>query len=226
MKKGETAYVERRFRHAAVWFLLSIACPVQAAIRMPTDVAGCVLWLDAADTGSVIETEGRVSEWRDKSDSGAHVTQGTAYLRPVSGQTTLNGHNTLTFTNDTNMAGLILMFEDPDANTFDHVKYGAYAAEGIRVEGPGVSSPATALAGVISDIRLRIRGRKDSFRFEYSEDGELWTTLSTLHLPGKVLLHAGLFANYWSQRSGLTAEFDYLVYEAAPIQPGTIVNLR
>jgi len=40
----------------------------------PTQIAGCALWLDAADANSVSVTAGNVTAWRDKSGSGYIIT--------------------------------------------------------------------------------------------------------------------------------------------------------
>ena len=126
-----------------------------------------------------------------------------------------------TYTNASNMAGLILMFEEPDANTFDCVMFGAHR-DGLIIQGPSVAS-TNALPGVITDVRLRVKGWGDRFTYEYSTDGADWVTVRTDNLPGKVLLHAGLFCKDWSAASALAVEFDYLGYQAAPIPKGTCI---
>ena len=54
------------------------------------------LWLDAADL-STISTGTGVSELRDKSGNGRHVTQGTGGTQPTPTQGGLNGRNVLSF---------------------------------------------------------------------------------------------------------------------------------
>lgn len=56
-----------------------------------------VLWLDAADTATITESGGAVSQWDDKSGNGNHVTQGTAAAQPTTGTRTINGVNVLNF---------------------------------------------------------------------------------------------------------------------------------
>ena len=127
------------------------------------------------------------------------------------------------YTNSSNMAGLILMFEEPDANTFDPVMFGVHR-DGVIVQGPSVTA-TNALPGVVTNIRLRVRGRGDRFTYEYSVDGETWPAIRSDTLPGKVLLHAGLFCKDWSLPSALEVEFDYLNYTAAPIPRGTLISV-
>ncbi|MDD2598033.1 MAG: hypothetical protein PHO37_02245 [Kiritimatiellae bacterium] len=122
--------------------------------------------------------------------------------------------------------GLILMFEEPDANTFDPVMFGPYCNAGLCLEGPGTSSRPKFLSGDISDIWLRVEGRLDRFTFRYSFDGELWHTVQTEYYPGKVLMHAGLFCKDWEAVSGLEVEYDYFSYTAEPIPLGSLLMVR
>jgi hypothetical protein len=62
----------------------------------PKSISGLALWLDASDSSTVDTVSGAVSEWRDKSTNGRHLTQGTANNRP-SYSTTVNGRNAITF---------------------------------------------------------------------------------------------------------------------------------
>jgi hypothetical protein len=56
------------------------------------DIAGCQLWLDAADAsvlynattgGSLVPADGGVARWEDKSGNGRHATQSTVGSRPT-----------------------------------------------------------------------------------------------------------------------------------------------
>jgi hypothetical protein len=55
------------------------------------------LWLDAADTSTITESSGSVSQWNDKSGNGRNVTQGTGAAQPTTGTRTQNGLNVLDF---------------------------------------------------------------------------------------------------------------------------------
>jgi len=55
------------------------------------------LWLDAADTASITESSGRVSQWNDKSGNGRHAVQASATPQPVTNATTQNGLNVIDF---------------------------------------------------------------------------------------------------------------------------------
>lgn len=69
------------------------------------------LWLDAADTSTVVHSLGVVSAWNDKSGNANHVTQGDALLKPLyqstfkgiyfDGSELLMGNNTLGYGADT-----------------------------------------------------------------------------------------------------------------------------
>jgi hypothetical protein len=49
----------------------------------PTQIAGCALWLDAADANSVTQSGGNVSVWRDKSSNNYTVNQSNALYQPI-----------------------------------------------------------------------------------------------------------------------------------------------
>ena len=55
------------------------------------------LWLDAADTTTITESGGAVSQWNDKSGNGYQFTQATAAAQPKTGTRTQNGLNVLDF---------------------------------------------------------------------------------------------------------------------------------
>lgn len=50
----------------------------------PTLIAGCLLWLDAADDNNfTLGTGSRVSQWKDKSGNASHFTQTTEAYQPL-----------------------------------------------------------------------------------------------------------------------------------------------
>jgi len=80
------------------------------------DIAGCQLWLDAADAstifdattgGSLVAADGGVARWEDKSGNARHVTQSTAGNRPTRKTNQQNGRDTLLFdgSNDSLVGG-------------------------------------------------------------------------------------------------------------------------
>lgn len=58
---------------------------------------GLVVWLDAADTSTIVHSGGAVSQWLDKSQTGRHVSQGTTAAMPTTGIASRNGLNVLSF---------------------------------------------------------------------------------------------------------------------------------
>lgn len=64
-------------------------------------VAGYTVWLDAADTSTITQSGGLVSQWTDKSASAYTFTQATSANQPTTNSDTQNGKNVLTWgTND------------------------------------------------------------------------------------------------------------------------------
>ncbi|MEC8792089.1 MAG: hypothetical protein VXX29_12735, partial [Verrucomicrobiota bacterium] len=72
------------------------------------------LWLDANDTSSVIQSAGVVSEWRDLSGNGLHLSQSDSSKRPLTGSSTQNGLNVLTFDGDDYLQKASVGFQDED----------------------------------------------------------------------------------------------------------------
>lgn len=63
----------------------------------PPSIQGNVLWLDAADTSTITDTAGLVSQWDDKSGQGNNVTQGVGANQPTTNASTQNGLNIIDF---------------------------------------------------------------------------------------------------------------------------------
>jgi hypothetical protein len=55
------------------------------------------LWFDAADTTTITESSGSVSQWNDKSGNGKNVVQANGAAQPTTGTTTQNGLNVISF---------------------------------------------------------------------------------------------------------------------------------
>jgi hypothetical protein len=67
-------------------------------------MATTALWLDAADSSTITESSGAVSEWRDKSGRANHATaSGTA--QPTTATRTINSLNVLDFNGTSNFLG-------------------------------------------------------------------------------------------------------------------------
>jgi ribosomal protein L31 len=64
---------------------------------LPTQITGCSLWLDAADTSSdsMILSGSNISTWKDKSGTGNNATANTGTV--TTNSTTINGLNTIRF---------------------------------------------------------------------------------------------------------------------------------
>lgn len=69
---------------------------------LPTDVTSATLegWWDAADTGTITDTAGAVSQWDDKSTNGRDFKQLSASLQPETDSRTVNSLNVLDFLAD------------------------------------------------------------------------------------------------------------------------------
>ena len=69
---------------------------------VPIILPDCKFWLKSSDIDTITHdestspTEGKVSQWNDKSGSGINVTQGTEANQIITGAATLNGKNVMT----------------------------------------------------------------------------------------------------------------------------------
>jgi hypothetical protein len=68
-------------------------------IEPPAFLATAPLWLDAADTSTITESGGSVSQWDNKGTL-ENIVQGNAALQPTTGVSTLNGLNVIDFASD------------------------------------------------------------------------------------------------------------------------------
>ena len=66
----------------------------------PNKLSDLILWLDASDLATIIESGGNVSQWNDKSSNANNVVQTFGSKQPVTGVDTINGINALTFDGD------------------------------------------------------------------------------------------------------------------------------
>ena len=62
----------------------------------PTQISGCQLWLDAADSSSLVLSGSNVTQWNDKSGNGKNTTSSSGTLPLNSSFITLNGSSSLT----------------------------------------------------------------------------------------------------------------------------------
>ena len=79
-------------------------------IFTPTQISGCLLWVDASDSTTITHSSGSVSQWDDKSGNNHHLTQSTSAYEPTYSSTIpyphikFNGNNQVLGNTD---AGLI-----------------------------------------------------------------------------------------------------------------------
>ena len=64
---------------------------------VPTQISGLSLWLDAADSSTVITSGSSVSQWNDKSGNGKNMISNATFQRPIYSANSLNGNNSILF---------------------------------------------------------------------------------------------------------------------------------
>jgi hypothetical protein len=153
------------------------------------------LWLDAADTTTITESSGLVSQWDDKSGNARNFTQGTAGNQPTTGTVTLNGFNVLSFDGDdvlvggtspslfasnTNPFEIFVVGRTTLDNTGTFVSQNILASEGARQfqllrAGAPDNSVAVVARGVITRVNRSPRFDRDAV-FNFRRD----TSVATL----------------------------------------------
>lgn len=83
----------------------------------PTQISGCQLWLDAADTTTITSSGGSISQWRDKSSSGLVLSQSTSSNQPTLGPL-LNNLQTIQFTTTQTLASTTNLVTNPAQSWF------------------------------------------------------------------------------------------------------------
>jgi hypothetical protein len=74
-----------------------MASQISGHLSPSSPVAGYTVWLDAADTATITQSGGAVSQWTDKSGSAYAFTQATTAYKPATGTDTQNSKNVLTW---------------------------------------------------------------------------------------------------------------------------------
>jgi len=102
-------------------------------------------WYDAADSDTIAETGGAVSQWNDKSGNGYNVAQGTGSAQPTIGA--INGLNALQFDGiDDLMVSTSFSLTDPDVQivavcTMENGSFGGARIVGLNAGGTDFSDP-------------------------------------------------------------------------------------
>jgi hypothetical protein len=100
---------------------------VGSATALPLKL-GAALWLDAADTATITESGGFVSQWNDKSNNGRNFTQSTGANQPTTGTRTQNGLNVLDFNGNNALVG-------PTTPNLDTAPFEVFVACNVDVQG-------------------------------------------------------------------------------------------
>jgi len=83
------------------------APPAQSSQYNPLSIPGCFLWLDSADTASVVLSGSNITQWNDKSNSGYNFTSTSGYY-PAFG-TMANGKTAINFNGSKRMTNYSML---------------------------------------------------------------------------------------------------------------------
>ena len=130
-----------KLRYSLFALFLLILTPQLVSAELPEDYSNLTLWLDAADSATVIQTNDNISEWKDKSGGSNHVMPiGTLPTVSTSAQ---NGLATITFSS----SGLVTSDDDQITANGSYTKFVVYKVNQAEISGSNnlVSSSVTAL---------------------------------------------------------------------------------
>lgn len=72
--------------------------PALSPVFFPSQISGCTLWLDAADTSTLSITGSNLNQWNDKSGRGFHFVKRSGFPVPVYQSNGINGYASISFT--------------------------------------------------------------------------------------------------------------------------------
>jgi hypothetical protein len=132
---------------------------VASGVFTPLDL-NPALWLDAADTATITESGGFVSQWNDKSGNNRNFTQAVGASQPATGTRTQNGLNVLDFdgSNDFLNGGNILEIGSGGLTMIGVVKLD--------------NVPTTGFKGIWGKARFA----SQSGRYAFTDDGSSFFT--------------------------------------------------
>lgn len=86
-------------------------------VFLPTQISGCALWLDAADSNTVIRSGTNITQWNDKSSSQLILSQATPSSQPTLGPL-LNNLQTIQFTTSQSLTSTSNLLTIPAQSRF------------------------------------------------------------------------------------------------------------
>jgi hypothetical protein len=90
------------------------------------------LWLDAADTSTITESSGSVSQWASKA-GGYNAVQSTGANQPTTGSATINGRNVIVFDGSTDSLSVANFDLTPGGQKFSVAIVATAASGGDRI---------------------------------------------------------------------------------------------
>jgi hypothetical protein len=182
--------------------------PAQYGLWSPAEIS-TALWLDAADTSTITESSGAVSQWNDKSGNGRNATQTTPSNRPTYSSSSINSKPAIVKTQGSSVdIGLnipslgigsgaarttVFVFKHINISGGDNELYGLSTTAALNVGGPlqGLNTWrirngsndffGTAGANTAGDKIMLIRGTSTSTNYRQNGGSDLGSAAFNAH---------------------------------------------
>lgn len=172
--------------------------PLYTRPFQPIDIGRCQLWFDAADSSSLTLSGSNVTQWKDKSGNGYHVTQATGSNQPsyVNKQLVLNGSQWLQNTTNTTFgdSGTLIAVANSSTNTGTGCPINIRSSSKLNVGMylgsqytpyfyNSISNHVAGVGGTTTNLSIFINTRNGGVNPQYNINGGTLTTYTGLD-PG------------------------------------------
>jgi hypothetical protein len=145
----------------------------------PTDVSGCILWLDADDVRSMTVSGSNISQWNDKSGLANHALQGTGSNQPIVVGGVRNGRSVVRFSGLGVSNTTTTTFFSNTAMAFSNAPYTIFAVAQASNQVSYSAYNYILNGGGTSTFALFVGGRSATFTV-FTGNGSTWNDANAL----------------------------------------------
>lgn len=176
---------------------------------IPMQISGLVMWLDAANSSSITQSGGLVSQWSDLSGQQNNATQATGSLQPTTNATKQNGNNVVDFSGTRYMQFANNNFFDSSFTAFVVAKTSTISSRGTFI-----SRQQGSTAG---GFNIRNNGDSTNFTAFAVGTGSTFSTVNISPSNTNFNVHTAWFSNFTSYNvnNGTTSTAGTITYDNA-----------